>query len=435
MATKIDFKIEKKERIRGLFVFCNNCKRRIDLSVSSQWKSKICDHPAESLVYRFRFLEPVTKKSRVTVLAAKNKKAAITEALTYRQQLDSPFGIEVQKSLKFDDLIPLYLNRLSATNIVDENERKSEARSKGHIEQVGKAFEYLNKSLKKNYNKSLFDYKVDEIKDEHVVAFQSFLKGFLPKISSVYRYTSLISTFYNFFIDRKKYKIDNYFKFYIKKSVHTPKPIVSIYEIEKLILHLNSGNANKREVFKDETSKLHDHCWLSDYILLSLLSGGRREEVCNIKFSDIIEKEGKPHHIKSLDLKVSRSKRLNELQYLPKKIYVTDEIERFLIKLGYYQHKGSDRYLICPERTYRLNIFTEASHDFSFFCKQIFPNTEYTLKMLRKIYCTKAREKYGEAACILTGHKTSDVIVNHYLNHDELFKNIYNEMNFGINVN
>jgi hypothetical protein len=63
----------------------------------------------------------------------------------------------------------------------------------------------------------------------------------------------------------------------------------------------------------------------------------------------------------------------------------------------------------------------------------LFPDKEYSIKMLRKLYVTKAQQIFGNAASAITHHFTQKVIVDHYLTPEFIEQKAKEEMVFGLN--
>jgi len=99
--------------------------------------------------------------------------------------------------------------------------------------------------------------------------------------------------------------------------------------------------------------KYHHYPWLKFAIQLGLLTGRRRDEIINIKFSDIkTDAKGNLIYIESEDYKVNRIK-VNQSESSKKLIYIpiTRSLKKLIIENGYKKYKDTDTYLLAPEKT------------------------------------------------------------------------------------
>ena len=90
--------------------------------------------------------------------------------------------------------------------------------------------------------------------------------------------------------------------------------------------------------------------WLADAFRVALETGRRREEIINLKFSDIVMENNGVSFIKAEDYKVNRiQNRKNESVKKYIFIPVTKSLKELLIHLGYEKYKETGNYILAPE--------------------------------------------------------------------------------------
>jgi len=102
-----------------------------------------------------------------------------------------------------------------------------------------------------------------------------------------------VSEFINYFINNKGIQLRNYFSStnVQRKRIVSQNETISIKDFERLLSVITEDNGE--QVLSTGEKKYHYHNWLRDAFELALLSGGRRDEIMLMKFSDIIEQDGK----------------------------------------------------------------------------------------------------------------------------------------------
>ena len=165
------------------------------------------------------------------------------------------------------------------------------------------------------------------------------------------------------------------------------------------------GKGEKKNMFKP---------FLKDGFKLFLLTGGRREEVVNLKWSDIYST---PQGVKLFiidNLKVKRAKKNNK-EY-KKYIAINADLEAFLIELGMNDKLGKDEYILVPERnksTYA--IMNELSKGFTHYKNGAGIKKDISLSNLRKTYLTWHHQVLGDDTGLVSSHSTTQVLEKYYL--------------------
>ena len=158
---------------------------------------------------------------------------------------------------------------------------------------------------------------------------------------------------------------------------------------------------------------------VEDAFELGLYTGRRRDEIVNMKFSDIYEQNGIPVYIKTEDYKYNLRNNLfkedeKKYNYSP----VINDLNLFLTKIGYPKYKGTDRYLLASDSSLtRATIKDKMSKAFSHYYTQL------QFKHLRKTYITLLNHFTNGEAETITGHSGQEIIMKNY--HDsKVFNNV-----------
>ena len=154
--------------------------------------------------------------------------------------------------------------------------------------------------------------------------------------------------------------------------------------------------------------------WLTNAFKLFLYLGGRREEILNLKWSDIIEG---PNGILFFRLRNYKVERMLKREVANKFVPISSDLLELLIEMGYDKLKGKEMKLIDPEEKYTINTLMEkVSKAFTHFREKAGIETYYTLKHLRKTYLTWLHHALGEDSNKVSSHTSMNVLEKHYIN-------------------
>lgn len=191
--------------------------------------------------------------------------------------------------------------------------------------------------------------------------------------------------------------------------------LLEVVTPENGIKTLSTGE--RKNLYKD---------WLINSFWLGLFTGGRRDAVVNVKWSDIRVDENKiPYSIDISDYKYNRAKSdvVSEDEKKVDEIIIYPEFYQYLLKLGFEQHMGSERYILAPESTMKRETMKDViSKAFAHYAQIINPDQKLEFKHLRKTFSTAAYRQFGKEANVLTGHKGMRVVEDHYLDRSVLQK-------------
>ena len=411
-----NLKIPKNIRIKGLFVYCNKCKYK---SKSQLPLSTDCSHPFEKQVYKAIITIPKTKRVRAKTLTTRDINEAIKQTLDFEQTLrDNDFKrndelkVSEYKPEDFVHAIALYKDYINNRKLY---RHQIKARSKEHREQVERMIDrFVNSLIDGSVRVS--ELLLKDINDYHVDIFCKYLDSTSFENRTYNRHIDVVSEFFKFLINSKRYDLKNYFspQNFIRKRVNPEVRSISIKEFTELLGSITQENGI--ETLSTGGKKYHYFNWLKETFEFALFTGFRRDAVVNVRFSDIYEQNGKPIFIKCEDYKYNRAHNLTK-ERDKKYIYspVIKDLYDFLIRIGYNNYKSTDRYIIAPECSYqRSTIKVEMSRSFSHYYKQLNTNKDIQFKHLRKTYITLLNNFTKGKAEVITGHSGQQIIMHSY---------------------
>lgn len=411
-----NLRIPKNSRIKGLFVYCNKCKIK---SKSYFTTSPECNHPHDKQVYKAIINIPGTKRVRAKVLTTRNFNEAIKQTLDFEQTLrDNDFKkndevkVEEYKPQDLLHAIGLFKDYIKNRNLY---KHQIKVRSKAHVHQTEKFLERFITSLIEG-NVRVSELLLKDINDYHVDVFCKYLDSKPFENRTYNRHIDVVSEFFKFLINTKHYELKNYFspQNFIRKRVNPEVRSISIKEFSELLSLITQENGV--EILRTGLKKFHYFSWLKETFEFALFTGFRRDAVVNVKFSDVYEQDGKPIFIKCEDYKYNRahnlvSERDKKYIYSP----VIKDLHDFLIKMGYDDYKGTERYIVASECSYqRSTIKVQMSRSFTHYYKQLNTNKNIQFKHLRKTYITLLNNFTRGKAEVITGHSGQQIIMRSY---------------------
>jgi integrase len=146
---------------------------------------------------------------------------------------------------------------------------------------------------------------------------------------------------------------------------------------------------------------------------LFLLTGGRREEVVDLQWSDLFITVSGVKFFRIQNLKVVRNIKKDEVyKYIP----INFDLFDLLLEMGYDEKKQTDGYILFPERKVQsLTIRDLLSKAFTHYKKVAGIEKNISLKTLRKTYITWVKQVMKKETGILTSHSTEKVLETYYL--------------------
>jgi integrase len=388
---------------KGLKIFCNTCKR----------DNSKCKH-FNNQHYRIRIHRPGTIKGiKSKVLVAVEYKEAVIEAINFEKEL-----IATDYSLSVHDL-----GKGNDYSIVDAVIRFNQ-----YLDGTNQ-YAHLKKNISKGYKNELIRYCtvflkcLKKSKDIKVARINNINKNdissFYTMVGSMYSPRTFnkcmngVKFFFDFLINIEDIEMKNPMRNYVSKVVtQSTIEAVTKEEFESILyavdnhdpIHILGGKGERKNMYKP---------YLKWGFRLFLLTGGRREEVVNLRWSDIFITTNGVRFFKIGNLKVERIKKVkNIFKYIP----INDDLYDLLVEMGYQQKKDSDDYVLLPERevTY-LTIMDSLSKSFTYYRKSANIEKEISLKNLRKTYLSWVNHVMGAETKALSSHSTNGVLKEFYL--------------------
>jgi integrase len=433
-------KIDIKYYTAGLYVYCSTCKKKLASTKKYDVKNK-CEHPIEKQVYKVFVYPPGSRKvkSHVIKRPAKNEdykyNNVVKEAKEFYDSIKNPQNQfhpklnikEKEKPGLLKHCIEMYVDYIQDEDV---SVLKKKHNSKVYIDNIMSSLKMFKKWLEESKG-GLNDLFVDEVTEALVDEYCVFLHNKYTRPVTFNNKVKDIRIFFNYLIKKKGYDIinpvdtDNYKEDdTIPRSI-TKKEFNKILEVitpENGILYNNKSKKKVRTFYRD---------WLKDVLMLALLTGRRREEVVNYKFTDIlIDEDGiTPVLIRSEDYKNNRSKNLTKRK---KMIYTPlhKELKEFLSDLGMEDHLYDEKFIIAPDDPMdRKSMYIFITKAFSHYAK--IAGVDLTYKSLRKSNITQMEFVTDGHAKDITRHSNQRIIDKHYIDLRSLKENYYN-MDFNL---
>ena len=418
MRAKTKLSLPKKQRPKGMFLYCNGCKHYY-----SNDKDGICR--CGNLVYKARIHIPGTNHGiKIKVLGAKNFREALNQFYEFKEQLEanSYQSIHIKRNENTPNrLIDCFAYYMGYLNNVDVPKHKQKNRDKKYIAKYDSLFEQFKNALELNgVDCEILKFK--EVNDDMV----GFIHEYFLKNKSLANKTynnnmALLSAFTSHVINKFKFDYQNPF-LGIPEMIVTPKvKAIGENEFSKLLNLITAENGIQLKTLrsrKNVKKTNHYKPWLKFAFKLGLYTGGRSEDIVELKWSNIrLQEDGKFDTLETIDHKIdsANSHRISEADRFTKFFAITKELADLLIEMGYEKYKNTDKYILAPEDGLkRSNVAGIISRSFSHFYAQLNTGKIITFRNLRKTFMTSAYKEFGLASTALTNHKNPSMTNKHY---------------------
>jgi integrase len=223
-----------------------------------------------------------------------------------------------------------------------------------------------------------------------------------------------IRGFFEFLIEIENIEMKNPFRKFVAKVV-TPAviDIITEEEFNKILEAVDTFDPYVTLGGKGEKKNLYKP-YLKAGFKLFLMTGGRREEVVELKWSDIYST---PQGVKLFIIANRKVNRIKKDAVERKKyIGINADLEDFLIELGMDEKIGTDEYIIYPDRTCTpYTIMNNLSKGFTHYKECAGINKQISLSNLRKTYLTWHHQVLGDDTGLVTSHSTTQILEKYYL--------------------
>jgi len=400
-----------KNPYRGIKVFCRVCNS----------DNTNCKH-YESQVFRVRIHVPgskntvKTKKLESTIYAdavveaiAFEKALNATEFTTVGKIVESKINADRGNDYSIVDAVIKYRQFLDGESVFAHLKKNI---SKGHRDELLRFCRYFLKNIKKT--KDVRTFRAKNVGREEVSSFYIWAEKYYSE-KTFNKCMVGLKGFFAFLIDEEDIDMKNPFRKYTAKTIpHSEINSVTKQEFNAIIkavkpsdgLTVLGGKGEHKNMFRS---------YLKNGFKLFLLVGGRREEVVDLRWDNIFLSSNGTKFFRIENLKVIRSKKTAEKIY--KYIPINSDLFELLLELGYNKKRGSNDYILFPERENKksLTICNDLSKGFTHYRKVAGIKRNIRLGDLRKTYLTWVNQVMNQDTKILSSHSTDGVLQEYYL--------------------
>ena len=387
----------------GLKIYCHKCKR----------DNPKCDH-YDIHRYKVRIHVPGTMNKKVTkVIDATNYNDAVLEAIVFEKELKANnyqklIVSEIGNDYSIADAVVRYNQYLSGNYEYSQFVKNV---SEDHRKECIRFCRYFCNTLKGL--KDISVTRIVEVTRADVARFYTWANAHYGSEKSFNKCMGALKAFFKFLIEIEEVQMKNPFAVYeCKKSRKKNIETLTKEEFKKIIEVVGVANPIVKLGGKGESKNMYKP-YLVEGFKLFLLTGGRRAEVVNLRWSDIfISIKGIKFFLIG-NKKVNESKKTDDYKkYMP----VNDDLMELLNELGYQEKKNSNDFVLFPERNViAQTIMNDLSKAFTHYKKEAGITKNVTLKSLRKTYITWMRLALGKDAGILTSHSGEKILLDHYI--------------------
>jgi integrase len=392
-----------KNPYKGLKLFCKTC--RVD--------NPKCNHH-DRIIYRVRVHVPGTIKDiKSKMLSATNYEDAVAQSIEFEKELKSNSYETVKPKVDEGNdysVLGAIVKYNQYLNGESEYAHLRKDVTKGHIDEMIRFCRFFAKILKQKYD--IEKMRIVDVSQHNVADFYIWAEDhYSPK--SFNKCLAGLKGFFDFLIDVEEVEMKNPFRKYVRKYV--PQSEIDTINKDEFDSILNAvDNYTPISVLggKGERKNMY-RPYLKDGFKLFLLSGGRREEVLNMRWNNIFETENKTLFFRIGNLKVNRIMRKESVfKFIP----INDELFDFLKELGYDEKRNTDEYILYPERYEKSKTMMDVlSKAFTHYRIGAGIEKEISLKDLRKTYISWVNKELGDNTGLITSHSTNKVLEKFYL--------------------
>lgn len=221
-----------------------------------------------------------------------------------------------------------------------------------------------------------------------------------------------VKSFFKFIIDVEKIEMKNPFEVYVSKKVAKS----NIYTLDKsefddILEAVDNANPIVKLGGKGEKKNMY-RSYLVDGFKLSLLTGGRREEVVDLRWSNIFSSVKDVKFFKIRNIKVESLTDEDYWKYIP----INTDLMNLLLELGYDDKKQTDDFILFPEREIlSKTIMNDLSKGFTHYKNMANINKKVSFKNLRKTYLSWVNAVMNKDTGILSSHSTHEILERYYI--------------------
>ncbi|RZK12182.1 MAG: hypothetical protein EOO46_04080 [Flavobacterium sp.] len=396
-----------KKSIVGLKVFCTTCKT----------KNPKCKH-YDKHRYRMHVHIPNTKRGeRSKVLKSQIYTEALDEALLFSKEVisnnyETVKPITEGNNYSLADAIMKYYQYMGG---VHKHAHKRKNVSTDYQKECYRFCKFFADVVKKQ--KDITKMLASDTSQDDVSAFYVWATGHYAG-KTFNKAMAALKAFYDFLINVEKVEMENPFEVYVTQKVDKKNPrALTFEEFNKILQAVDTADPIQHLNGRGENKNMY-RPYLKEAFKLFLLTGGRREEVVTLKWNQILLTMSGVKFFQFSNLKVLRQKKSKNIksETSDKYVPINHDLIALLNELGYEKFKGTDNYVIFPERdvTYKT-MMDHVSKAFTHYRIAAGIETEISLSDLRKTYLTWVNAVLNKDTKILSSHSSNAVLENNYL--------------------
>ena len=369
------------------------------------------------MVYRAIFKVPGSGGSvRTKMLTADNYDDAVKEIIDYRKELE--FNNYEAVETKPDDgndynVIGAIIKYNQYLNGESEYAHLKKNISDAYRDEIIRYCRLFAKNLKESHN--IERMRIKDVSKKDVSNFYTYIKTiYHPKTFN--KCLNGLRGFFDYLIKIEELKMKNPFEIFTPEQLpENDIQTITQDEFESILNAIDTYDRTKTYKDKKGTSftKTMYFPWLKEGFKLCLLLGCRREEIVELKWSDIFVAESGVKFFLLENLKVNRIKKGKKAKM--KHIPINADLEQLLVELGMETKKNSSEYILFPERDCTTKtIMDRLSKSFTHYKQGAGITKDISQKNLRKTYITWVNQVMGSQTGLITS-QSNQVIDKYYL--------------------
>ena len=270
----------KNLKVKGLCVYCTKCKFKVKNRCGSTGKRiSSCEDTDKHKYKVFVYIPGTEGMSKSKLLDTRDESEAMKQAMAFREEMQkNNYSTKViaSKTKVPKTIVEGMAYYISYLNNETPHEQEHKIRTKGHVNEVERFFKYFLEYLESVGTLPII-LPIQKLDKDLVGKLKSYLletKKFAPKTYN--KYIGLMRVFTEFMIEEFEFRMKNPFKGFKPLKVEKKVNTIINNEFHDLLDIIRPENGI--EVLRNGQKKNRYKPWLKDAILLTLLTGRRREE-------------------------------------------------------------------------------------------------------------------------------------------------------------
>ncbi|WP_111308849.1 hypothetical protein [Confluentibacter sediminis] len=410
-------KLKIKKNEYGLRIYCTKCKKQYN------HHNDICNHEENQ---RYKSLVCHNGVRKTKMYPTKNYDEALRSAIQFKKDVKNGIAYNIVISNEID---PDNISIIEAANMfikfkygIDVPEHLKRNLTKSHLNHTKHGVQQLIDILRKN-KVDVENTNIKELSDNHVGYWYKYIKKKYAETSCPSK-LKIINCFINHMIDHVGVLMKNPFKKVLFNVPEYDTSAISEEEFYEVLDAVDNKTEYQQLGGRKQEVKNNYRPYLKDGFKLALYTGLRREELVSLSWNDLFYSEKNGCLMFVIDnLKVER---ITGKKFKNKYIPVGPDLEELLINLGYEDLKGSDLFILEPNRKLKhTSMMAALSRGFSHYYKQAFPNEKpKKFKILRKTYLSYLHKSVGDDMIELSSHGNMKVLNKHYVDAEIVAKGL-----------